>query len=83
MTLQPADYTDLREHLEGRERVKNVTLERRRVDASRVTDLYISLDVQPAGINLWELHDKFDFDIVSSWHDPTTEMLSMAFRLRE
>lgn len=82
-TRKPSDYTELREYLKEEGSVRDMQLTRRRVDHKTLTDLYLGITASPAGINLWELHDKFDVDVVYSWHDPTRDRLDMGLRLRK
>lgn len=54
------------------------------VEAAEITsplferERYISCRVQLAGLDLHTLHDEYDFEIRSAWHDPTTGLLSYA-----
>lgn len=68
---------EFKEELENKEAVKNVDFSKHRERG----DVYISADIRKHGINLWELHDEYDFDIVSAWEDPTKQMLDICFRV--
>lgn len=69
---------DFKERLEQKDGVENVEYDMRR----STKEAYISADIQEAGIDLWELHGGFDFNVVCSWHDPVKEKINMCFRVK-
>lgn len=80
--LQPSDYSELKEFLEGRSAIDEIALNRRGAFLGGDGDLYIWFTVQLAGFDMWELHDEFDVDVVFCWHTPVSDRLRMGLRLR-
>lgn len=79
--LKPSDYRELREYIEQKDTVSDLSVERRMPRLAERTDLYLRFTCGPAGIDMWELHDEFDVDVVFCWHDPTEDRLRMGLRL--
>jgi len=73
------EMRELAEYLEELDGVEEVEFNKATEDSER----YVSAVVQLAGIDLWEIHDKFDVDVVSSWHGPTRDKINMCFRTHD